>query len=341
MMLKKLICLLFGQKIAKPIRIEEVTSILLKPIGTAIGDSIVHLAHLRQLKMAFPHIKIGVLVTERCKAIYETSGVVDKVLNDVPRSYIKERKKWDLYLDFQPTFTSKSIILDSILSPRWIISFGKDQKKHYNLQTVKNYDELVSVPERTHFKDYLKYSSFAAYLRHDAVYKLPEFTTEKSFWQSSNQVKILLNPQGSTRSLPPEELDLLISEIKTSNVEFLMTNTQGSEAYFHQLTPRKNLRLAPKIALFEYFSLVESADIVVSVDGGGVHIACAYQKPLLSFYSNYEYNFYKWSPAPHKGIETMTLRSKKQVNDNNSTSGFDMVKAANWLNQQITSIYYS
>lgn len=338
MMLKKLICLLFGQKNATPIRIEDVTSILLKPIGTAIGDSIVHLAHLRQLKMAFPHIKIGVLVTERCKAIYETSGVVDELLNDVPRSYIKEREKWDLYLDFQPTFTSKSIILDAILLPKWSINFGKNQKKHYNLQTVKNYDESVTVPERTHFKDYLKYTSFAKSLTHEAVYKLPEFATEKTFWQSSNQVRVLLNPQGSTRSLPSEELDLLLSEVKVANVEFLMTNTQGSEAYFHQLTPRTNLYLAPKIALFEYFALVESADIVVSVDGGGVHIACAYQKPLLSFYSNNEYTFYKWAPAPYEGVESITLMGKEQANDNNGTSGFDMVKAADWLKQQIAFI---
>ena len=61
--MKSLIAKLFGHKKKKlPIDLNQCQSVLLKPIGTAVGDTIVHLAHLRQLKKTFPHIKIGVLV---------------------------------------------------------------------------------------------------------------------------------------------------------------------------------------------------------------------------------------------------------------------------------------
>ena len=280
------------------------------------------------------------LVTPRCEALYKASQIVDTLLTDKASSYLSERKKWDLYLDFLPSFTSKSIILDALLAPKWVINFGKRAKKHYNLQTVKNYDESVQVPDRTHFKDYLNYTSFAKALNPEVCYELPHFSldSEKSYWQNNNRVKILLNPQGSTRALPALELNQLLENIDTSHCELLMTNTQDSEAYFSQLTPMENLALAPKTNLFEYFALIDSADIVVSVDGGGVHIACAKCKPLLAFYSNNEKTLYQWAPASMKNTEILTLVGKAFSEHNNDTMGFDMQIAAAWLNQQIAKL---
>ena len=332
--MKSLIAKLFGHKKKKlPIDLNQCQSVLLKPIGTAVGDTIVHLAHLRQLKKAFPHIKIGVLVTPRCEALYKASQIVDTLLTDKAPSYLSERKKWDLYLDFLPSFTSKSIILDALLAPKWIINFGKRAKKHYNLQTVKNYDESVQVPERTHFKDYLNYTSFAKALNPEVCYEVPHFSldSEKSYWQNNNRVKILLNPQGSTRALPALELNQLLENIDTSHCELLMTNTQDSEAYFSQLTPMENLALAPKTNIFEYFALIDSADIVVSVDGGGVHIACAYHKKLLCFYANDQKNIAKWYPVTKNALCVLI----NQHDHNDKTEGFDIETAVTWLNQEI------
>ncbi len=337
--MKNLIIKIFGHKTPQTIDFSSLSSVLLKPIGDAIGDSIVHLAHIKQLKTAFPHIKIGVLVTERCKAIYEQSGLVDIILDDNVQNYFLQSGKWALYLDFHPSFTSKSLILDKILNANYVINFGKKEKKYYNLKTIKNYDVSVSIPEKTHFKDYLKHSPLGSYLP-EAVYELkyPSSKEKTAFWRHTDKIKILLNPQGSTRMLPYDELDLLLSNVLAQEkVEFLLTNTSGSEDYFAKLTPRVNLSLADKTSLFEYFSLIRSADIVVSVDGGCVHIACALGKPLLSFYSNYEYNLYKWYPVPKKNIACLVL-TNSQNNDNNYIQGYDMNVAAKWLNQQIDKI---
>lgn len=338
--MKHLIAIIFGQKKRKTIDISNINSILLKPIGTAVGDTIVHLAHIKQLKMAFPNIKIGVLVTERCKAIYEQSGLVDVILNDHYLSYLSQCGKWDLYLDFMPTFTSRSLVLDKFLNVKYVINFGKKNKKHYNLDTIHNYDYSVTIPQRTHFKDYLKHSPLGPYLS-EATYELkyPQQYKNKTFWKYKDKIKILLNPQGSTRELPAEELNLLIANIlEPEQVELLLTNTSESDDYFAKLTPRANLNLAEKTSLFEYFSLIESANIVVSVDGGGVHITCALGKPLLAFYSNNVYNLYKWFPIPKPYVECLTLVTTKTSENSNETKGFDMKEAAEWLNHQIANL---
>ncbi|WP_315567702.1 glycosyltransferase family 9 protein [Haemophilus parahaemolyticus] len=157
---------------------------------------------------------------------------------------------------------------------------------------------------------------------------------KKDYWNNLRKIKVLLNPQGSTREIPVSELDSLISKIDHSEVEFLMTNTKKSEEYFKGLTPKQNLHLSPKTTLLEYFSLINSADIVISVDGGGVHIACSYNKKLLYFYGSDSKNLAKWYPVTTNDFFVV----KNNFYSNDKTYGFDMEKAADWFNHQIKLI---
>ncbi|WP_373778246.1 glycosyltransferase family 9 protein [Glaesserella sp.] len=338
--MKRLIARLFGRRRGnRSLELQNVRSILVKPIGNAVGDSIVHLRHIAQLKKAFPLVKIGVLVTERSRLIYENSNVVDVLIEDKVHNYFLQNSKWDVYLDFFPSFTTKSIMLDAILNPKYVINFGKRDKKYYNLSTVKNYDFFVDVPELLHFKDYLMYSPFSEYIDDSICYEIyiPSESENKvnHFWKRKENIKILLNPQGSTRTLPAEELSLLLENTEDKGLEFIVTNTNNSEKYFAHLPEMSNLSLSPKTTLFEYFALINSADIVISVDGGGVHVACACGKPLLAFYSNNQYTLSKWAPAPKENVSCLTLVGKNRSNDNNETAGFDMNEAKQWLYTQI------
>ncbi|HDL5111077.1 TPA: lipopolysaccharide heptosyltransferase family protein, partial [Mannheimia haemolytica] len=112
--MKSLVIKLFGtKKEKKTFKFSKIESVLLKPIGDAIGDAVVHIAHLEQIKKALPNVKIAVLVTSRNKLIFSQANVVDMILEDKVSTYLSQRGHWDLYLDFKPTFTTKSIILDS------------------------------------------------------------------------------------------------------------------------------------------------------------------------------------------------------------------------------------
>ena len=96
------------------------------------------------------------------------------------------------------------------------------------------------------------------------------------------------------------------------------------------------MHLAPKTDILQYFALVASADIVVAVDSGGVHIACAYGKPLLAFYANDIASYSRWAINPKKGVNALMLISQNpSANDNTRTWNFDLQKAATWLNHEI------
>ena len=119
--LKKLITKLAGKRKEEKIDLMAIKSVLLKPIGDAIGDAIAHTAHLKQLRLANPELIIGVIVTERNRDIFANSNLVNVFLEDKPLNYIIQWRKWDLYLDFQPTYTTRTITLEKLLSPKYII----------------------------------------------------------------------------------------------------------------------------------------------------------------------------------------------------------------------------
>lgn len=341
--MKTLIAKLFGQrKKSQSVDFSTITSVLLKPVGDAVGDAIVHIVHLKQIKQAFPQIKIGVFVSPRNEVIFRQSGLVDVLVEDHFITYLAQRRKWDLYLDFMPNYTSRAIILDAVLQPEIVMNFGKNGKKYYRLDTVRNYDFSVSIPDFTHIKDYLKHSPLAAFLVSDEVdYVLPQIQDQSitKHW-TSGRLRILLNPQGSNRQLPADELKALLAAIQPQfypHIELLLTHTRESENYFSQLENSPvAVRLAPQTDLLRYFALVASADIVIAVDGGGVHIACAYGRPLLAFYANHIANYRRWAVNPRQGINTLMMISRTAPgNDNTLTQNFDMYSAAVWLNDEI------
>ncbi|WP_443091213.1 glycosyltransferase family 9 protein [Basfia succiniciproducens] len=324
------------------INLSKIRSILLKPIGDAIGDTIVHIAHIAQIKQAFPHIKIGVLTTYRNKELFLLSSMIDVVLDNKFSTFLLQRKKWDIYLDFQPTFTSKSLIFDYLLAPKYVINFGKKYKKIYNLDNIKNYDFSTVLPENTHISDYLNYSVLRNYLEKNYIdYHVnidPERKKVISNCWKPHKVRILLNPQGSMREISSDELINLLELINPLFIEkisFLLVNVKDSDSYLSKLPTKFNIQLAPSTDITEYIALMDSADIVVAVDGGGVHIACACGKPLLAFYANHSQNINRWHPKPKIGVDTYMVISNRKTDDNNDTKGFAMEKPAEWLDKQI------
>lgn len=340
--MKQLINYLFGTKRPRytetSFHLKQINSILLKPIGYALGDAILHITHLKQLKTNYPHIKLGIIVTERCYSVYAAEDFIDFLMLDSAKNYFQQRKKWDLYLDFQPTYTSRAIFLDSILSPKFVINFGKNKKKYYNLDKTKNYDFTTPNLKNVHISQYLYHSILGKYLSpapiHYSLTPQQLSNTLQQCWQTG-KIRVLLAPQGSGRQLPPQELRALIQAvIEKEQVSFVLSATPTYQDYAQQLGLTDIIALSPKTTILEYFALAHSTDIIISVDSASVHIACAYSKPLLAFYANCPHNIQRWQPINY--ADTFIAISRQIPNmDNNATANFEISACAEWLNMQI------
>ena len=168
----------------------------------------------------------------------------------------------------------------------------------------------------------------------------------EKFWESDSEktqkVKILLVPQGSDREMKPEEVAELLNNIedeKMKNVKIIMGKTAGSEEYYKKLLSKinkdLNVLLSREFNIKDFVLFAATADLVIGVDGGSIHIASSLNKPLLSFYANDKYNLCRWSPKTT--ADSLQVISKMQGN-HNQTYGFSLSEPIRWLNGKIDEI---
>ena len=354
----KVIIWLFGtKKKHSDIDLKNIKSILLNP-KDSIGDTLMSFCYARQLKKMYPDIKLGIVVTNRnlefTKLCNENEKIIDIAVkrNDV----LKNRKKWDVLLDFLSKENTKRMIWKKVLSPKITMIFGESYEGHYyNRKNVKNYDFDCTPPVETHIIDYLINSEFSKYFeieKQKPHIKLLEKDIVKmeKFWKYDSQkvednnkkVKILLVPQGSDREMKPEEIAELLNNIendKIKNVKIIMGKTDGSKEYYKRLISYINkdldISLSNKFNIKEYVLFMATADLVIGVDGGAVHIASSLNKPLLSFYANNKYNLCRWSPKTT--ADSLQVISKT-IGNHNQTYNFSLSEPIKWLNAQIEKI---
>ncbi len=349
MLIKGLIVKFFGYRMPTQNRdLSSVDSVLLNPVGDAIGDAVVHGLHLRQLKSCYPNLKIGVFVTERNEPVFKASGIVDEFIKMNLSNYFRQRKKWDLYLDFSPQFTSRALILDKILAPQRVMILGKTAKKYYSLDNIHNYDFYRPVPTNAHFKDYLKYSDFANYLAEQAevFYQLDlsdKIKQKAEMRWNRNKVRILLCPHGSAirRKLSAQECGCILQQISSQFLDKIdiqlgySANNKEYLAALNQFSSLPNIRSTERTTVEQYLALVNSSDLVLSVDSGTVHVACAFGKSLLAFYANFPSNIARWKPYSKNVDNVEMLVGQNVASSSDDTYGFDIIKAGEWLNKQI------
>lgn len=96
--MKKLIAKIFGRcHKEKTPNWKDVSSVLIRPIGTGIGDAVVLSAVITQIKNAYPACRVGVFTTQRNQFIFEHMPGVDECLKDTPLNYFKQHSKWQVF----------------------------------------------------------------------------------------------------------------------------------------------------------------------------------------------------------------------------------------------------
>ena len=114
----KIMIWLFGTKRKyKHVNLKNIKSILLNP-KDSIGDTLIAFCYARQLKKMYSDIKLGIVVTDRNIKFAELCNENEKIIdiavkrNDV----LKNRKKWDILLDFLSKENTKRMIWKKILT---------------------------------------------------------------------------------------------------------------------------------------------------------------------------------------------------------------------------------
>ena len=269
-----------------------------------IGDLILSLPALREIRSYFPESKIYMITSPYTKDILETSPYIDELLvydKNTPLrdkiSFVKTLRKYcfDLAIDL----TTRNFMF----LPVWILAFSKSKvtlglNNHgraflYNIK-VKPYPFIeVYGKEVMHILEPLGIES-DDYKPQLSVSKESEEFIHRFFKEKNvdeEAIKVVIHPGGYYEALRWEERNYAkISKhlINSHKAIIFFVGTEGEyqliERIISYINPSlKTFNLAGKLLLSQTMALIKNAGLFIGNSSGPLHIACGFDVPTISF----------------------------------------------------------
>ncbi len=279
-----------------------------------IGDLLVSVPFFKILKERLPHSSIEILLGFRnfsakvCVAQY-----VDKVLV-LPRNIFKStififklrKRNYDLIIDLFDNSSFTSSLLINFLKPKFSLGFDKENRNVYTY--------VVTLPNKMqiHIVDRICNLLIPFGVNPFKIEKKLEYPIVKS-----NKLPLKTKPRvgiviaGSTKSKywGVKKIASLIEMLNDKfEFEIVLFGTKKYLAEISLLGKFQNTLIAPFTSDFDEFaSMIASCDYLVSPDTSVVHLASAFQIPIVVFYTFVDNQFgMPWLPYKTKFREIIS-----------------------------------
>jgi ADP-heptose:LPS heptosyltransferase len=283
-----------------------------------IGDMVVTTPLFRELKSSYPNIKISVLASKENKDVIKHNPYIHKVyinyknniLNDLPILLSLRRQAFDVCIELEHSVVPHAIFRLKIIKPKKIISIHKDGRYGVKGSELMLYDFFTKKDNQNHFgKIWLdtlfffgiqpvsaKYDFFISKIEKDRAIKFSSklgsaikigINLEGSFKEKRIQKKqlkqICIGLHAMNKSI---KIVILSSPKKATKVKEIINELELNFVFASYLTNTIN----------DLAALVEQLDIVITPDTSIVHIAGAFDKPVISIHENNQISFRLWAP---------------------------------------------
>ncbi len=288
----------------------KIKSILILRDDNKIGDMIITTILFREIKKAYPHIKIFVLCGNSNKIILENNPYIDKIfishnkfLKDI-FVYNKLRKyKIDLLVDFWP-FGPKPMHFFKlrIINSKFLLGISKQKYNIYDISVNIDYNvEHISkiYIETLHLLNIKNINTnYDIFL--DKKYEEYAKTVIK---RNNDEKYVFFNTHSASkwRSLSFDKIKEILKMLYKYNFKIIL-NSQYNIDNEQIIVPRKDNFLY-------VLALVKYADMILTTDTSIVHAANAFNKRMISLYldtSNREEKLSQiWAPNYKNGIQLL------------------------------------
>ena len=317
-----------------------------------IGDMIVTTPIFRELKQAYPDISISVLASDENKSVIKYNPFIDKIytnyknnlLIDLKKLLFLRMQKFDVCIELEHSVIPHALFRLKIINPKKIISIYKDGRYGVNGSELKLYDFFTNRDKENHFgKMWLDTLMFFDINPRSNAYDFFIGDIERNratlFVKSfDKKIKIGINLEGSGRKV---ETFIYKNELKKicvglhnnlkniiiviiSRPEFLIEKKQLiSELGLDFVIPSYGTN-----SIIDAAALIEQLDLIISPDTSIVHIASAFDKPIVSIHENDKDSFRLWAPNSSK---SKTIFASK----NSGYSVDELVKSSSEFLKQI------
>lgn len=257
-----------------------------------ISDAYVYIGTEEWSKPLLENQERVILQTEKYPRL-KSNKKIAKMFNHLMFS-IENRKNFDLYLDFSDKQNFFHIFCLKILNPKYI--FGIERKEKYGLKKdeLEIFDRYIEVGNKNYSEVGTEVLEILGLKNYEKNYKIPELNIKKESIFKKDYFNIILNPYGAVekRCLNDEKIEEIIklttSKIEKSKVYINVDPTKHDK--IQNLIKNLNndrVKILPlEKNILDVSRRISECDLVISVDTGVVHIASAYNKPMICIYNS-------------------------------------------------------
>ena len=306
---------LFTKKNQSTFRVADSKKVLILKYDR-IGDMIVTTPIFRELKKSYPDISISVLASNLNKDVIKYNPYVEKIytnyknnlLFDFGRLLILRWKRFDVCIELEHSVIPHAIFRLKIINPKRIISIHKDGRYGVKGNELEIYDFLTKKETRRHFGEIwlntlsffdIKYSSN----KYDIFLSSIERNRAKTFSKSiKTKIKIGINLEGSfkEKQIRPDDLEKICVSIKQKFQDITIVILSHPIRREKTKMMISNMNLEGVIVsydtknILDVAALINELDFIISPDTSIVHIASAFNKPIVSIHENNELSYTLW-----------------------------------------------
>jgi len=318
-----------------------------------IGDMIITTPVFRELKLNRPKIQLDVLASKENIDVIKYNPYISKIYTNNKHNFFKDlitlfllrKENYDLCIEFDHSVIPHIILRLLIIRPKKIISVKKDGRYSVPGRELKIYDYYTDRENNQHFKDiWLKTLKPIGVESKNSKYDifLSDYSknlAKKFLKDSLPYFKIFFNLEGAVKGkkIPFDDFVDISKKIITnfSNVKIFVISSPKNY-YSTKLNvdniSNKNIIMSFKTeSILEASALLSHADIIVSPDTSIVHIASAYNIPVVSIHEDNEDSFRLFSP-------TSDIRHTLFSKYSNSLLGYDKSKLIEFLIELIKTL---
>jgi ADP-heptose:LPS heptosyltransferase len=318
-----------------------------------IGDMVITTPVFRELKLAYPHVKITVLASKANQSVLLNNPYVDHIIvnyknnlfADLPSLLQLRKQKFDVCVEFDHSVIPHAIIRLKVIKPKKVISVKKDGRYNVDGSELSLYDFYTERPDNTHFRDIWlatlkpfginpKSNNYDLFVADDQQKQAQDFTN-----QYPSKFLIGINLEGAVKGkkIQFSELWKICQGLHkaNNNIQIIILTTPGNLKSVDEKVTESSLDYV--VASYKTNTILDAAaligqlDLIITPDTSIVHIASAFNKPIVTIHENNQDSYQLFSPTSN--LNKTVFSPKKD-----SLEGYEVQKVIEYSNKFIKDI---
>ena len=283
-----------------------------------IGDMVITTPVFRELKLAYPEINISVLASKLNRGVLVNNPYVDKIytnhknnlLGDLPTLLKLRKMKFDVCVEFDHSVIPHAIIRLRIIKPKKVISVFKEGRYGLQGKELELYDYYTEKPKNSHFRD-IWLNTLNPFSVQPESKKYDFFCTDQQkkkainfLLQFQNKITIGINLEGAVKGkrITPDKLKVICRGLFQANKDVKIVLLSSPKTYEDIIRLSKNIGLPYVISsyktesILDVAALIQNLQLVITPDTSIVHIASAFNVPVVSIHENNNDSYRLFAP---------------------------------------------